>query len=119
MSIAVDLDGTLAHYDGWRGIQHIGDPIPSMMNRVRGWIAAGEEVVIFTARITPHPVYSPGKDTEEAIQRVRDWCIRWGLPADIRITNIKDGGMKEFWDDRAIPVLRNSGVIGLHPYKLD
>jgi hypothetical protein len=25
--IGVDLDGTLAHYDGWKGIDHIGEPI--------------------------------------------------------------------------------------------
>jgi len=24
----VDLDGTLAMYDGWRGSDHIGDPVP-------------------------------------------------------------------------------------------
>ena len=25
--IGVDLDGTLARYDGWKGIEHIGEPI--------------------------------------------------------------------------------------------
>ena len=24
--IGVDLDGTLAHYDKWRGVEHVGDP---------------------------------------------------------------------------------------------
>lgn len=33
--IGVDLDGTLAHYDRWRGIDHVGDPVPAMMNRVK------------------------------------------------------------------------------------
>lgn len=32
---AVDLDGTLAHYDGWRGEDHIGDPIPPMVERIK------------------------------------------------------------------------------------
>ena len=35
-TIAVDLDGTLARYDGWKGIDHIGDPIPLMVSRVMG-----------------------------------------------------------------------------------
>ena len=30
---AVDLDGTLAHYDKWRGIDHIGKPIPAIQVR--------------------------------------------------------------------------------------
>ena len=28
--IGVDLDGTLAFYDMWRGMEHIGKPIPAM-----------------------------------------------------------------------------------------
>ena len=31
--IGTDLDGTLAKYDGWKGWQHIGDPIPKMVER--------------------------------------------------------------------------------------
>ena len=26
-----DLDGTIAYYDGWKGPEHIGEPIPSMI----------------------------------------------------------------------------------------
>ena len=26
--IGVDLDGTLAEWDGWHGHQHVGEPIP-------------------------------------------------------------------------------------------
>ena len=48
--IAVDLDGTLAEYDYWRGIEHIGCPIPKMLERIEKWRAAGLEVRIFTAR---------------------------------------------------------------------
>ena len=33
--IGVDLDGTLAHYNGWKGIEHVGDPVPAMIDRVR------------------------------------------------------------------------------------
>lgn len=29
--LGVDLDGTLAVYDKWRGIEHIGAPIPAMV----------------------------------------------------------------------------------------
>lgn len=48
--IGVDLDGTLAHYAGWVGPDHIGEPIPAMLARVQQWIAEGRTVKIFTAR---------------------------------------------------------------------
>jgi hypothetical protein len=31
--IGVDLDGTLAFYDEWIGPEHIGAPIPGMVDR--------------------------------------------------------------------------------------
>jgi hypothetical protein len=49
--IGVDLDGTLAHYDGWVNTFHIGDPVPLMAARVRQWLENGEDVRIFTARV--------------------------------------------------------------------
>lgn len=49
--IGVDLDGTLAYYDGWKGEHHIGDPIPEMLDRVKGWLEQGYEVRIVTARV--------------------------------------------------------------------
>jgi len=96
--IGVDLDGTLAHYDGWIGPEHIGDPIPKMMERVKGWISDGKQVKIFTARCSD----------PEQIQPVRNWLKKQGLP-DLEITNIKDYGMIELWDDRCIQVVSNTG----------
>lgn len=34
--IAVDLDGTLAEYDGWKGSAHIGNPVPKMVEKNTG-----------------------------------------------------------------------------------
>ena len=33
--LGVDLDGTLAHYDGWKGIDHIGMPIVDVVLSLR------------------------------------------------------------------------------------
>ena len=49
--IGVDLDGTPAHYDGWKAWNIIGPPIPLMMARVPAWLTEGHEVRIFTARV--------------------------------------------------------------------
>jgi hypothetical protein len=48
-TIAVDFDRTLAHYNPSQG-QELGEPIPSMLARVKDWIKDGKAVVIFTKR---------------------------------------------------------------------
>lgn len=105
--IGVDLDGTLAHYDGWIAPDHIGDPIPNMVNRVKQWLADGHEVKIFTARVSHD---SPQREIEAGLARiaVQEWChevFGFVLP----ITCEKDYGMIELWDDRAVQVELNTG----------
>jgi len=96
--IGVDLDGTLAHYDGWYGPAHIGEPIPVMLKRVKDWLDEGVEVRIFTARAS----------VPEYIPFVTRWLEKQGLPA-LEITNIKDFSMICLWDDRCVQVETNSG----------
>ncbi len=94
----VDLDGTLAHYDHWKGPEHIGEPIPVMMNRVKDWIAQGIEVRIFTAR---------AQDTEY-IPYVKAWIKKHGLP-DLEVTNVKRRDVSRIYDDRAVQIQKNTG----------
>ncbi len=96
--IGVDLDGTLAHYDGWKGPAHIGPAIPAMLNRVRQWISDGKVVKIFTARANI-PI---------AIPYIKSWLQENGLP-DLEITATKDLKMIELWDDRCVQVEKNTG----------
>lgn len=101
--IGVDLDGTLAHYDGWKGIDHIGEPVPLMVERVKAWRAAGREVRIFTARVCRE-----GDECIQARAAIVLWCHQH-LGEVLPITNIKDFGMVELWDDRAVQVEANTG----------
>jgi hypothetical protein len=96
--IGVDLDGTLAKYNGWKGITHIGEPIPAMVARVRRWVGRGKKVKIFTARA----------DDEKAVTAIKKWLKKHELP-DLEVTNLKDQKMIEFWDDRAVQVQKNTG----------
>lgn len=105
--IGVDLDGTLAHFDRWRGPRHIGLPIPAMAKRVHDWHSRGVEVRIFTARAS----------RPELIPDVQDWLKRHGFPP-LAVTNQKDFGMVELWDDRAIQVLYNTGK-AVRPSRLE
>lgn len=99
--IGVDLDGTLAHYDGHRGIEHIGAPIPAMVERVKRWLAEGRNVRIFTARVTHH-------DTNRARSYVEFWC-REHLGQVLPVVCTKDLDMDELWDDRVVAVEPNTG----------
>lgn len=99
--IGVDLDGTLAEYHGWKGEAHIGPPIPLMRDRVLDWLANGQEVRIFTARVA-------GPDPTVVISVINRWCEQV-FGRRLPITNRKDFGMIELWDDRAITVEQNTG----------
>ncbi len=96
--IGVDLDGTLARYDGWYGPAHIGEPIESMVKRVNVWIKEGVEVRIFTARAS----------VPEYIPFVEKWLKEQGFPP-LKVTNVKDFRMIELWDDRCVQVETNTG----------
>lgn len=103
---AVDLDGTLATYDGWQGTGYIGEPIAPMVARVKKWIAEGIEVRIMTARVGPQ---DPPENAEVARGVIEAWCEKH-LGKALQVTNQKDFGMIELWDDRCVAVLKNVGT---------
>lgn len=51
--IGFDLDGTLAKYYGWKGIDNIGAPIKPMIDLMKRMRDEGKVVKIMTARIAP------------------------------------------------------------------
>jgi hypothetical protein len=106
--IGVDLDGTLAHYDGWRGTAHIGEPVPAMRDRVLRWMAQGLEVRIFTARVCLERLPDSDGSGEDARGYIEAWLEKHGM-GGLAITNQKDLAMHELWDDRAVQVQVNTG----------
>jgi hypothetical protein len=103
--VGCDLDGTLAVYDEWRGIEHIGAPIWPMVHRVQGWLRQGLEVRIFTARISERGI---DKQTR-VVQAIEKWCLLY-IGKVLPVTNVKDYGMVELWDDRCVQMETNTGV---------
>ena len=97
--IGVDLDGTLAAAVPWKGIAHIGPAVPLMLRRVKAWVDKGVRVKIMTARA----------GDPEGIAATKLWLVAQGLP-ELEVTDRKDFGMIELWDDRAIQVVQNSGI---------
>lgn len=106
--IAVDLDGTLAEYDHWRGIEHIGNPIPKMVDRVKRWLAEGHDVRIFTARVDGGLGDDAARDVAAVKGHIEQWCLKH-IGQVLPVTNVKDFGMVELWDDRAVQVVANTG----------
>ena len=103
--IGVDLDGTLAVEGEWRGIGHIGEPIPRMVVLVKSLLAEGHDVRIFTARAS----WLQGDEERAiAVRCIEDWCEQH-LGKRLPVTNEKDHFLKYFYDDRAIAVEFNTG----------
>ena len=120
--IGVDFDGTLATYGHWAGATHVGEPIRPMVERVKKWLADGQEVRIFTARVWPYtgvlrpgfampvPEGERGQQAFEAACAIASWC-KEHLGQVLPITCVKDYGMIELYDDRAVQVRMNTGEL--------
>ena len=126
-------------------VDHIGEPIPLMVGRVKKWLAEGRTVKIFAARVHGHGQWlvkegsSAAKDrheflmrnltgdmqegvgealreinsiekefTVDAITPIKEWCLKH-IGQKLEVTNVKDFGMIELWDDRAVQVIPNTG----------
>ena len=98
--IGVALDGTLAYYEGSGAGNTIGDPIQPMLDRVRLWLVENKKVKIFTARVAYR--------NEKQRELIKAWCLKH-IGQELEVTCMKDQGMRELWDDRAVSVEKNTG----------
>lgn len=122
--VAVDFDRTLATLDEWQGPEYVGAPIEPMVKRVKIWLSEGREVRIFTARLTPFAVCVvtdqdilklPIKterhaDAVKSIYAIRGWCKRV-FGRELPITNVKDMRCLRIYDDIAVRVQPNTGLL--------
>jgi hypothetical protein len=105
--VGVDLDGTLAKYDGWKGPQHIGEPIMPMVEKIKQLLTTGVTVKIFTARVCST---QPKEELEIAQKTIAEWTKQY-IGQTLEATAEKDWNMIEYYDDRAIRVTYNLGII--------
>jgi hypothetical protein len=109
--VGVDLDGTLAKYDGMPADGSIGEPIPNVVAAVKGLLEKGIEVRIVTARAQSKDDLHqnvPALDFQE-VEKVQDWCEK-NIGKRLPVIFWKDYQMIELWDDRAIQFIKNEGV---------
>lgn len=104
--VGFDLDGTLAKYDGWKGVEHIGKPVPAMVVLAYMLHKFGRKVKILTARVAPRD----GDDGSNARKYVQEWCRDY-LGFVPEVTHLKDASMVALFDDRACAVEQNTGKV--------
>jgi hypothetical protein len=106
-TIAVDLDGTLAFYDGWRDRSHIGDPLPGALEGVKALVEAGFKVTVFTCRCSheTHDEFTGGYSVEDSANIVRVWLKQHCFPEEVAVFTGRGKPFAEcYLDDRALRV---------------
>lgn len=66
-TIAFDFDGVIAKYDGFKGVEHSGDPIPSIVEAIRKLKDLGHSIIVYSTR---------------GSNFLRDYCARHEIPVD-------------------------------------
>lgn len=115
-TVWVDLDATLARYDRWKGIRHIGEPLDGakeFMERLQFYGAEmGFAVGVFTTRTKPDmpgredvgiPATASPDETSRALALlIRDWLDAHKIPFDeIYCGHGKPPGLA-YVDDRGV-----------------
>ncbi len=101
-TICVDLDGVLAKYDGWKGVEHIGDPIDGAREFLTQLRDLPAKVVIYTTRVNAS--MENGRDKAALTQLVADWLDKHDLPYDEIAEDDGKPPADAYLDDRAITV---------------
>lgn len=83
-TVLVDFDGVLAKYEGWKGLEVLGDPMDKARHAMY-LLAKTHRIVCFTTRLADF---------------VEPWLKRHGFP-EMKVTNIKEPA-EVIIDDRAI-----------------
>ena len=101
--VCVDLDGVLAKYDGWKGLDHIGDPVAGAAQFVRDLMKIAD-VTVFTSRCLTEMLEAASSKVTIGNLRIR--VIEWLEKHRIPFTDVYVGQGKPraaaFIDDRGI-----------------
>lgn len=86
-TVLVDLDGVLCEYDGWKGVEHFGEPIPGAREFL-SYLRERFEVAIYTTRCNvrvndPDPLTDdPEAKFSFLVGLVRQWLAQHDMPYD-------------------------------------
>jgi hypothetical protein len=99
--VCVDLDGVLAQYDKWRGVDHIGDPIEGALEFAKN-LSKFADITIFTSRCSQDILEGSRITPAQLRIRVISWLEQHKIPfADVYIGQGKPRAAA-FIDDRGV-----------------
>jgi hypothetical protein len=98
--VAVDLDGTLASFNGWKGYFEIGKPMHKIINQIRVFKKQGAHIIIHTCRTTT----PDNKAFPEVIECVKKWLRKNSVPFDEIWCSTGKPFAHIYLDDRAVRV---------------
>lgn len=98
-TICVDLDGVLAKYEQWEGVENIGDPIPGAVEFTQK-LAKFAKVVIHSSRCNLNA--NLGYTTQRLVEIVRTWLDKHGFAYDEIYAGVGKPLAAAYVDDRAV-----------------
>jgi hypothetical protein len=96
--LCVDLDGTLAEYNGWHGFTAIGKPIPAVVDMVRREAASGSYIIIHTCRVTT----IDNRVIHQAVGAIEKWLRKNKIPHDDIWSTVGKPYGAWYVDDKAV-----------------
>jgi hypothetical protein len=101
--VCLDLDGVLAKYEGWRGADHIGTPLPGALEFA--WsLSQFADIIIFTSRCSQDAGSEERSRVSPGQMKIRiiDWLEKYKFPyTDVYVGQGKPRAAA-FIDDRAV-----------------
>jgi hypothetical protein len=101
--VCVDLDGVLAQYTKWQGLDHIGEPVEGAVEFAEA-LNKKADIIVFTSRCSPERIEEEGAALSAGQIRIRviEWLEKHGIPyADVYLGQGKPRAAA-FIDDRSI-----------------
>ncbi|MBK7707712.1 MAG: hypothetical protein IPJ30_18665 [Acidobacteria bacterium] len=98
-AVCVDLDSVIARYDGWRGMEKIGEPISGSREFLTE-IRKKYRVIVYTSRINAESVR--GDEVARLKNHIERWLNENALPFDEVYTGFGKPLALAFVDDRAV-----------------
>jgi hypothetical protein len=102
------LDATLARYDGWKGVDHIGEPLPGAQEFMEQ-LCRLANVVVFTTRTKAddESLGRNGKTKYELASLVESWLKNHDIPYHEVYVGQGKPIASAYVDDRAVSIKAN------------
>lgn len=106
-TVCVDFDGVLCRYDGWKGEDHFGEPLPGALEFMR-LLYGVAKVVVFTTRTKADTPGRPEGTTPESLAlKVKQWLYDHGMPYHEVYVGQGKPLAAAYVDDRAVGIPTN------------